>query len=53
MAAGLLAIGAVVALTRHLAGAEALGPWPERLGTLVALLLGGLLLRLVTRDPGD
>ena len=45
----LLALGAVVALTRHVAEAAA-GPWPERLGALLVLLLGSLALRAASRS---
>ena len=47
----LLALTAVVLLTRHVAEAAA-GPWPERLGSLLVMLLGSLALRAATRSGG-
>jgi len=52
VAACLLALTAVVLLTHHVAEAGATGVWAERIGALFVLLLGGLLLRTVTRPGG-
>ena len=49
----LLALTAVVLLTHHVAESGAFGAWTERIGALLVLLLGGLLLRAATRaDDG-
>ena len=46
----LLAVTTVVLLTNHVAESATVGPWPERLGALLVLLLGGLALRSATRS---
>lgn len=53
VAACLLALGTVALLTRYFADAGASGEWAERVGSLIVLLLGGLLLRVVTPPSSD
>lgn len=48
--AALLAMVAVVLLAHHLAAAGALGPWPERLATVLLAVLGLYLLRRLTGE---
>ncbi len=53
VSACLVALGAVALLSRHLVDAGSLGPWAERIGAMVVLVLGGILLGIAARRGGD
>lgn len=53
VAACLLALTAVVVLTRYVAETAGFGGWTERTGALLVLLLGGLLLKAVMSSGDD